>query len=555
MWSWRPDGVKFDLNLEKSALSEVSALIFGRDAGVRGSLAARVQLIGPIDAVRITGRLQMQDVHRWDQAPTNTAAWPLEFRGRLDIMRQILELESRTEILPVTVRYRVADYLSRPHWAVGLNWNHFPADPLVAIARHMGAPLPEGVKLSGSLDGAVSWSGQGDLQGQVAFHNAAVDFPDSPSIQFAEARTLFDGDRIHLEPAAAKTTGSEAILEADYRVSTQELKLDIISESMTIDALRSQIARLPAPLLQSLASGVWKGELRYRRGPNIEEGWSGQVQLSRAEIPLLGLAEPLRVRSAIAHIDGAKLRVDKIVARVGAADLVGDYHYEPGAVRPHRFRLTIPKIDGAELERLLLPTLRRNQGFLARTLGIGKPEVPDWLANRFMDGTIQIGKLTVGDKELNDVRARVRWSGPQAELLDGEARLENGMAYGRIAANLTGREPVYNVSFHLDSLDFKGGKMDADGRIRTSGLGPELLANAHSEGSFSGRELDICKTASGCYRLDWPRFRLTELQMQVGADLFIGRGAMQEDGRLVLELSSGAKEMRVSGALAQLAVE
>jgi len=76
-----------------------------------------------------------------------------------------------------------------------------------------------------------------------------------------------------------------------------------------------------------------------------------------------------------------------------------------------------------------------------------------------------------------------------------------------------------------------------------------------SEGSFTGRALDICKTASGCYRLEWPRLRLTELQLLIGQDLFIGRGAMQDDGRLLLQLSSGGKQMRMTGTLAQLAIE
>ena len=249
-------------------------------------------------------------------------------------------------------------------------------------------------------------------------------------------------------------------------MSTQELNLDIATESMTIAALRTQTARLATPLLQSLTAGVWKGDLRYRRGPNINEGWSGQVQLNRAVIPIPGLAEPLHVRSSVAVLDGAKLRVDKIVARVGAADVTGEYHYEPGALRPHRFRLVIPAIDGLELQRLLTPTLRRDQNFFARTLGIGKPEVPDWLAKRFMDGTIQIGKLTVGDAELEDL-ARASAGLRSRRIARRRRRFGNGKVYGRITANLTGREPVYDTNFHLDSFDFKGGKMDADGRIRT----------------------------------------------------------------------------------------
>ena len=40
---------------------------------------------------------------------------------------------------------------------------------------------------------------------------------------------------------------------------------------------------------------------------------------------LPGLAEPLYVRSAAARLDGARLWVDKMIARVGETDLAGDY--------------------------------------------------------------------------------------------------------------------------------------------------------------------------------------------------------------------------------------
>jgi hypothetical protein len=387
-------------------------------------------------------------------------------------------------------------------------------------------------------------------------------------VEFEEVKVLFDGDRIHMESALARAENSEARLEADYRWPTQELDLSVSSHSMTIAAIRTQAARLPAPLLEALSAGVWKGALRYHHAPQTEprasasdssgaesEGWSGEIQLNQAEIPIPGLAEPLRVKSATARLDGAKLWVDKMVARIGTVDLQGDYRYEPGATRPHRFRLTIPAIDAAELERLLLPTLRRDQGFLERTLGIGRTEAPGWLATRFMDGTLQIGRLKLGDTELRRLRARVRWSGARVDLLGMEAAVENGAAYGRASADLAGRVPVYRMDFHLDSFDFEGGKIDADGVVATNGTGGQLLSRIRSQGSFNGRGLDIGQTVSGCYLLEGPRLRLTELQLQVGPDLFIGRGAMQDDGRLVLQLSSGARQLRVTGTLAQLVVE
>ena len=61
----------------------------------------------------------------------------------------------------------------------------------------------------------------------------------------------------------------------------------------------------------------------------------------------------------------------------------------------------------------------------------------------------------------------------------------------------------------------------------------ELLTRVRSEGSFTGRGFDFCRSATGCYRLESQRLRLTELQMLVGSDLFIGRGATQDDPRLI----------------------
>jgi len=128
--------------------------------------------------------------------------------------------------------------------ALGLNWNRFPASrwwPSPGTWRAAAG----GRQAGGTLDGAVSWSGWENLQGQIAFHAAALTLPNSPAVEFDEAKLLFDGDRIHLAQALVRTADSEASLEADYRLTTQELRLDIASESMTIAAIRTHAARLP----------------------------------------------------------------------------------------------------------------------------------------------------------------------------------------------------------------------------------------------------------------------------------------------------------------------
>ena len=44
-----------DVRLEKSAISEIVALLHGFDAGVHGTVAARMHLAGPLDDIRISG--------------------------------------------------------------------------------------------------------------------------------------------------------------------------------------------------------------------------------------------------------------------------------------------------------------------------------------------------------------------------------------------------------------------------------------------------------------------------------------------------------------------
>src|SRR5439155_21910051 len=107
---------------------------YGRDVGLYATVASRVKLASAVNDIQINGTLQHQDIHRWDQMPMKGDGWPLNLRGRLYLSTQRLEMESQSGPMPFAVRYRVADFLSRPRWGLGLFWNRFPAESLVAVA-------------------------------------------------------------------------------------------------------------------------------------------------------------------------------------------------------------------------------------------------------------------------------------------------------------------------------------------------------------------------------------------------------------------------------------
>ena len=59
--------------------------------------------------------------------------------------------------------------------------------------------------------------------------------------------------------------------------------------------------------------------------------------------------------------------------------------------------------------------------------------------------------------------------------------------------------------------------------------------------------------------MDWsqgaPRCTLTGLALHLEDETYTGSGATGDDGRLVIVLTNGAREMRMSGSLAKLRVE
>ncbi|MDQ2901898.1 MAG: hypothetical protein M3Y07_19195, partial [Acidobacteriota bacterium] len=563
---WRQNGnLELDLRLNKSEIADISTLINGEEMGVHGLISGRARLAGRLNALGLDGRLNIEDVHRWDQSVPKGEGWPLILSGRLNAPAQELELYARVagrtpkNAKPIlSAEYRVTGYLSQPHWGVLVNCDRFPLEPLMAFARHMGVPAPEQLHITGTLDGSVGYTGQGAIDGQLAFHDTALALPDSTPVQFEDARVVLTGGHGHLTPAIARTAQSDtARIEADYEFATQALDLDVSTETMSIASLHSQAALAGLPVLEQMQSGNWNGHLRYRVKPGIAGAWSGQVQLSDVDLPFAGFSAPVRLDSAQADIDGDAVSVQRIRAHVSGIAAQGDYRYDPGAARPHRFRLSIPELDAANLESVLMPILRRGN-LISMALSLGRPPVPDWLREWHTEGTVQVGVLRIGGVAFQRVRSRLLWDSMHAVFPDIQARFQNGTVVSRVNVDLRERPPAYRVSARLLKVDWKDGKLDADTLTETSGMGRETLANLHSEGSFTARGVEIAppdrfETVAGCYELTMaggnPRARFTALQMVTGDGYYIGDGLMRPDGQLVLQVASGDKQLRLTGRL------
>ena len=582
-WYVAPERVDMDLQLDRTGLAELSALVRGQAGAIHGTVSSQLHFAGAINNIGIQGRLTIQDVHRWDLLPPQGQGWPIDVHGRLDLLAQVLDLQSSTAAnapTPLSVRFHAADYLSQPRWAIDMNWNRFSVEPLMELATHMGAQFPPGLSLRGTIDGSIGYSWEGNIEGQLAFHDAGLTIPDSPPVRFEQANVIFDHGHVRLAPAVVHTADQDqAEIQADYAMNEQTLDLSISTGAMKVASLRSQVALAAVPWLEQVRSGQWSGQLHYHRGPagsgpaasravppargsppaSPASGWTGRLELQDAEIPIPGIADPVLLASAHAQIDGARVVLDQLDAAAGKVSFSGEYRYEPGAGRHHRLRLRIEDVDAADLEAELMPTLRRSPGLLARALGRGG--LPDWLKEREVEGSLQIGSLALGGSHLEELRARLLWDVTRVELDGIQTKLGAAAIAGKLAINLRGDRPAYKLTGNVKGLVWQSGKLDADGTLETFGTGSQLLANLTSEATFTAMAPDFgavfpWHTVSGSANLACsPRLRLTGLNLKMEDETYTGSGATLDDGRLVILLSNGSKEMRMTGTLAKLRVE
>lgn len=583
---WRPDArtggaVDISLDLEKSALAELIRLVHGHDIGLHGQVSSHAHLAGPVADVEITGNMQVGDIHRWDLLPPYSGNWPLAYRGRLDLVSQKLELETTPPAegvaQPLSLRVRASGYLGTPVWGILATLDHLPLAPLPQVGRHMGLALPRDLVLDGNLTGVLGYSAGTGLQGKLAAVETEVKMPGSPAIRLERAELVFEGGRVMLPPTAFRlpvaqrqptradgprgpARADQAVLVAAYSWTDQALDMAIVTKSLSIPEPGSGWARLlgAIPLIQNCRLGVWKGNLNYHQEGELPGGWTGTVLVENTQIPLPGLADPLELARARIMVRDGDATLDRITGNLGAAEVKGEYRYRSKAARPHQFRVFVAELDAVELERLLLPALRRDESFLTRALRLGRTRVPEWLEARHTDGVVEIGSVSLGDLRLANLRAHFRWDATNIETTELSAQLGKGLISGHLVANLRRAVPSYRLTAHFRSVDWMGGKWDGRGSLETSGVGLDLAQNLRLESAFKGQSVALVpdtefdSVSGNCLvtvARGLPQFRFTDLRAVVGEDVYQGQGATGEDGRVSFELSDGQKQLRVTGTL------
>jgi hypothetical protein len=639
--SWMPSSADRPLNLKvelEASSFDGMAKLFGRswfDLQVQVLLEA--QLSGLPSRLAVTGEIQLDEGRRSDFLPNHDAQWKLPYRGTLDLTAERVELESAPAgnaknagaeagaDLPLHAHFEAANLLTSPAWKASVELNDEPLSVVIDAAHRIGAPLPEKLAGAGTVSGSLEYGDENGIVGSLEARAATFTLPDAPLVKAASVPVKFDARTVTFgpcvltlgdKPTASQSAQMEASykfdgsMAADVKVTTRGLDLAGVEGFAAVPLLGRAVFDQGVPDQKSsdgaapdrtdpmdavsVSRGLWRGSIRYQRADREEGTWTGDYTVENVRIPVDGIADPIRIRSASVSVAAGRLAVTKMKAKVGDIAFTGEYHWakttgistgeikagntKAGDVqagdnqteRPHKFKLQIAEASASELDRLFQPSLVRGGGFIQRTMRLGGASpVPDWLAQRQAEGAVAIAALTVGDHRFAVDSSRLVWDGTSlrfsavnAHLLDAGA--DGASLKGELAIDLSDAAPQYRVTGKLAGIPYKGGRLDFDGRIEAAGDGPPLLASLHAAGALNGRSIAFSpdtdfRNVNGRFDASLQgtslRWKFTDLELTQGADVYQGEGTAQADGKVVLDLTNRGKQVRYTGSLVSLAAQ
>jgi hypothetical protein len=567
----RGDGrLEAEVEMERSSLGELVMLAHGEDVGVHGAVSGKVRFAGPADAVQIAGELNIESLYRWDLAPAKTTGWPLRFRGMWNASDQRLELDATRLDNPglrMELRMRVADLLASPRWAANFTALEMPLRPVVETIGHLGLPVSKDVVTDGNLTGVIGYSPESGFRGQLKMDAVTLQLPGKVSARIEQAHVLASGDTFEMPSATLRFANAAALVEGTYDRVARALNVRFDARALPLPTLKTALGpTVPAPfakLVEAAGEGMCSGTLRLAQAGEAPGEWSAEADVRDAKLTLAALSKPALVSAAHVSVAGAQFTLSRIDAQVGEIGLGGDLAFQPGAKRPYRLHLSTPLVDAGELETLLSPAFHRQQGFLQRTLHLGRSALPLWLDDWRAEGVVKADALMMNHVAFQKARIGFTWDGAEIEAKSVEAVLENGALSGALTISLSEAAPRYRFSGHVEDLRWRGGKATIEGAAEATGTGAALLKSLRLKGTLRGESLalladkDLRALSARCeanWRGGTPELRFTDLLIRFPHEVLKGGGSAK-DGKLKFNFSGDNTRYRAQGDTFPLQLE
>ena len=293
--------------------------------------------------------------------------------------------------------------------------------------------------------------------------------------------------------------------------------------------------------------------------PDRTAEWGGAAELSGASVAMPELASPVETLTGSLQFQGSRAALLNASGKAGKIKWNGEFRWDSESDGPVQFRLKVPEAAADAIERELLPLLKREQGFIARTLR-SPVTPPEWLDSRNADGLIEIALLHAADLTFESITGRLQWAGTKATLSRVTARWSGASIKAKGAIDVTRSLPVYRVSAEVENWPSRQGTASASFDLDAAGTGNALLAGLRAKGALEAAQLGAeVREISGGFEFanagGTSKIKLTDMVLVTAKETYQAQTAASIEGKLQIDLISGRKSARLTGYIQPLQFE
>ncbi len=494
---WRatagPHGeLDIDVEVERSPLAELSALLGLSRVGMSGYLSARAHLSGPASALQLRGSLDLRDSNSWSLLAGPSANRSLALAGNVDLVSrrvQVSTVELPDAPLPYAATVQVSPPEAPRHWLATLELKQIPVRSLQDLMAAVEQSMPAYDAVEGHVNGQLTYRSDAGLQGSLeatrldwkpeaqtpfslrdvkvalgggSVHGSAwMDAPASPLAAEADAgvEAADQGPVSRQKPDAIATpppqmpsstvtpprTTNNVQWGFQVNTSTGEASFRLQGQDIRPAHLQAQALLVPgAPLeLPPLQGDGWvaQGQLQYGQLSFRDAGaWQGQLAVRDFQLNVQGLMLPVAIQRGALEVRGGTWQVRNAQGSAGGIPFRVEISKSPAAARPYRGELRFADLDLEDLSRVL---------------PMSPPDAPGFLQRAFRRTSSGAGNLATAEAFHTRIYAR--------------SVLINGSKYSNFRADVFGhgrKVGFENISFSSRFGDFRGqAELDLSSRI------------------------------------------------------------------------------------------
>lgn len=538
---WRalvaPDGeLDMDVELERSPLAELAALMGLPQAGLSGYVTARAHLSGPATSLSLRGNLELRDFSDWTILPGKSAERGLPLEGMLNLPARHLRLQAAgraEQPLPYSASLEMFPPEDPGSWQAAIRFQETPVATIAELLQYLDDSIPRYPALTGTLGGEIRYHSQTGLLGalespQLTWNADSPENPDTSRFDLLDFKVQLTGDEFQgtasLQPGSPADSTREAqsgpgplpgagsepgtspkpdngqetgppseAASWDFLVNrrTGALELRLKGSQLKHEHLQAQASLAPvaSPHHQLLSDPSWraKGTVSWRRSGFRSAGlWYGALDASDLRGPLPGLGVPYHFTSASLDLRGESWQIRNAQGTLGNARFQVNLRSDPRTDPPFSGTFRAKSVLLEDLDPWFVASPADQEGFLTRAF---RRRSSPALASRTKErlrAQIYIEKVLINSSTYSDLRADLHHHGNSIEIQNVSFESRFGLCRGLAVARQ-----------HLGALEWR---LNLAGRHESWQDGVlEFSLERMARGKLSA----IAGSAAGAAQVDW----------------------------------------------------